>query len=255
MKVVLVTGGFDPLHAGHIHYINGARKLAGKTGKVVVGLNSDKWLKDKKGYVAITLDERAEILKNLEAVDDVIEFDDCDRTAIDAIDVVKDYYSKDEIIFANGGDRDKDNTPESEVEGVTFKYGIGGKDKANSSSDIIANAALQLKDTVKRDWGDYSVLYNRPDCKVKELYIEPGKGISLQMHQIRSETWQIIDGEFEVGTGPTAKKLTKKKLGPGDIVTIPYDTWHILTNIGKAPGVLIEIQSGSQCIETDIIRA
>ena len=255
MKIVLITGGFDIIHSGHIQYIRGARKLAGKTGKLFVGVNSDEWLKRKKDYVAMSLEERATVIENLKDVDSAIEFDDSDDTAIDAIKQLKSQYPKDEIIFANGGDRTKDNIPEMKVKGITFKFGIGGKDKVNSSSHIVLNAASQLKESVTRKWGNYSILYNRPDCKVKELYIEPSKGISLQMHSIRSETWQIIDGEFEIRTGPTAKKLTKKKLGPGDIVTVPYETWHTLTNIGAYPGVIIEIQSGSQCIETDIIRA
>jgi cytidyltransferase-like protein len=248
-KIVLITGGFDPVHAGHVQYINDAKKLAGKTGKLIIGLNSDKWLQAKKDYVAITWDERCYILENLKAVDSVIDFNDDDRTAVDAIEIVKEQYPKDEIIFANGGDRTKGNIPELAVKGVTFRFGVGGTDKVNSSSDIIANAAQQIKKPVKRLWGNYSVLYNRPDC------MDPGKGISLQMHDIRSETWQIISGDFELGLGPTPKKLKKSKLSAGDIVTVPYETWHVLTNVGNVAGVLIEIQSGSQCIETDITRA
>ncbi len=253
-KVVLITGGFDPLHSGHIEYINAARKLAGKTGKLIVGLNSDEWLREKKGYVALGWEERNVILQNISNVDDVISFDDADRSAMDAIRRVKKRFPKSDVIFANGGDRSKDNIPELADKAVTFKFGVGGKDKKNSSSDIIANAALQLKEPVKRKWGEYSVLYNRPDCKVKELRIAPGKGISLQMHHIRSETWQLIDGQLEVKTGPAAKKLKTTKMQSGDIITIPYETWHVMKNTGNYPAVLIEIQSGSQCIETDIVR-
>jgi cytidyltransferase-like protein len=253
-KVVLITGGFDIIHSGHIQYINGARKLAGKTGKVIVGLNSDAWLKSKKDFVALNVEERATILESIEAVDQVIEFDDSDGTAIDAIEQVKKQHPKATIIFANGGDRTKDNIPEMKAKGVTFKFGIGGKDKPNSSSHVIFNAMDQLKEPVKRKWGSYSILYDRPECKVKELMIEPGKGISLQKHEIRSETWQIICGNFELGTGKS-KKVKKSKLQAGDIVTVPFETWHVLTNVGNYTGVLIEIQSGSQCIETDIIRA
>jgi mannose-6-phosphate isomerase-like protein (cupin superfamily) len=140
------------------------------------------------------------------------------------------------------------------IKGVTFKFGVGGREKVYSSSDIIASVTSQLKETVERKWGSYSILYNRPDCKIKELMLDPGKSISLQKHEIRSETWQVIDGECEVGTGKTATKLTKKKITRSDIITVPYETWHVLKNVGNYPAVLIEIQSGSQLDENDIIR-
>jgi cytidyltransferase-like protein len=254
MKIVLITGGFDPLHSGHITYIQAARKLAGKTGKLIVGVNSDAWLKSKKDYVVLDVDQRADIIENITGVDSVIEFDDSDGTAIDAIEQVKKMHPKDDIIFANGGDRTKDNIPEMKIKGVTFKFGVGGREKVYSSSDIIASVTSQLKETVERKWGSYSILYNRPDCKIKELMLDPGKSISLQKHEIRSETWQVIDGECEVGTGKTATKLTKKKITRSDIITVPYETWHVLKNVGNYPAVLIEIQSGSQLDENDIIR-
>ena len=254
-KVVLITGGFDPIHSGHISYINAAKKLAGKTGKLIVGINSDEWLKAKKDYVVLDVDERATIIENIVGVHSVIEFDDSDMTAIDAIETVRAQYPKDEIIFANGGDRTKANIPEMKVKGVTFKFGVGGKDKSNSSSNIIANVTSQLKETVTRKWGSYSILYNRPDCKIKELRIDPGKSISLQKHEIRSETWQMVDGTCEVKLGSTATKLIKNTIGPGDIITVPYERWHTLKNVGNYPAVLIEIQSGSQLDENDIIRA
>jgi len=254
-KVVLITGGFDPLHSGHIQYINGARKLAGKTGKLIVGVNSDAWLRSKKDYVVLSVDERATIIENIVGVDSVIEFDDTDGTAVDAIKQVKKQHPKDEVIFANGGDRTQISTPETKVKGITFRYGVGGKDKPNSSSRIIADIVSQLKEKVERKWGHYSILYNRPDCKIKELTLLPGKSISLQKHEIRSETWQMIDGTCEVRLGPTATKLIKNTIGPGDIVTVPYERWHTLKNVGNYPAVLIEIQSGSQLDENDIIRS
>ena len=75
MKIVLVTGGFDPLHSGHMDYFNSARSLG---NKLAVGLNSDEWLTRKKGQPFMSWQERAGIISNLRSVDYVIEFDDSD---------------------------------------------------------------------------------------------------------------------------------------------------------------------------------
>ena len=253
MKVVLITGGFDPLHTGHISYINAARKLAGFDGKLIVGVNTDAWLKSKKDYIVLPRGDRAEIIANLTDVDMVIGFDDKDGTAIHALEHVKKMHPKDEIIFANGGDRTRDNTPETKVEGVIFKYGIGAN-KLTSSSDLISNVCDQLKEIVDRKWGIYSILYSRTGVKVKELIIKPGKSISLQKHEFRSESWQVITGQLEVGVGSSIDELDKLIISPGDIMVIPCGAWHVLKNVSSNPAVLIEIQTGSECNEADIIR-
>jgi len=253
-NIVVISGGFDPLHAGHIKFIKSAKRLAGKNGKLIVGLNGDAWLKKKKDYFVLGWQNRQSIISNLADVDVARFFDDADGTAIRLLEDIKKLYPNDKIIFANGGDRTRGNIPEVQVGGVTFKFGVGTTEKTNSSSDIISNVLSQLNERVQRNWGSYSILYNRPDCKVKELIIDPGQGISLQKHFIRSETWQVIDGQIEVKIGPTAGRMKKSILRAGDIITIPYETWHIMTNESDVPAVLIEIQSGSQCVETDIER-
>ena len=136
--VVIVTGGFDPIHSGHIAYIQAARQLG---DKLVVGLNSDDWLTRKKGKPFMSWDERAAVIGELKSVDNVIAFDDTDNTAIDAIRLVMKYFPDDHIIFANGGDRGKDNIPEMQFESdrVSFTFGVGGDDKKNSSSWILKN--------------------------------------------------------------------------------------------------------------------
>ena len=132
MKIVLVTGGFDPLHSGHIAYFKSAKQLG---DKLVVGLNSDEWLRRKKGRPFMPLIERKTIIENLEMVDEVISFDDTDDTARDAIEQVKE--KEKHVIFANGGDRHPEAVPEQDVEGVEFAFGIGGGNKMNSSSWIL----------------------------------------------------------------------------------------------------------------------
>jgi len=137
--VVLVTGGFDPLHSGHLAYLKAARKLG---DKLIVGVNSDSWLEQKKGKNFLSLSERFEIVSALRYVDNCILFNDDDGTAIEAIRNVIMLFPFKRIIFANGGDRKQGNVPE-EAPGlfddreIIFQYGVGGADKKNSSSWIL----------------------------------------------------------------------------------------------------------------------
>ena len=136
MKVVIITGGFDPLHSGHIAYINEAKKLG---DILIVGANSDEWLVRKKGKYFLPLTERKIILQSIKNVDVVIDFNDEDNSAKNAIEVVREMYPSDKIIFANGGDRTKTNIPEMDVDdnNIEFVFGVGGIDKKNSSSWIL----------------------------------------------------------------------------------------------------------------------
>ena len=136
MKVVLITGGFDPLHSGHIAYIKAARSLG---SLLVIGVNSDSWLERKKGRAFMPFSERSEIIENLYQVHRVIKFNDDDGTAKDAIIQVRKMFPMNEIIFANGGDRTADNIPEMDIkdDNLVFKFGVGGEDKKNSSSWIL----------------------------------------------------------------------------------------------------------------------
>jgi D-beta-D-heptose 7-phosphate kinase/D-beta-D-heptose 1-phosphate adenosyltransferase len=137
-KLILVTGGFDPIHSGHIEYFKSAKKLG---DKLIVGVNSDEWLTRKKGHPFMPWTERANIVYHLQMVDDVIMFDDADGSACGAIAVVKEQYGTGSVIFANGGDRTKTNIPEIDRYGddpmVEFAFGVGGEDKMNSSSWIL----------------------------------------------------------------------------------------------------------------------
>ena len=129
-KMIMVSGGFDPPHIGHVRMF----KEAAKWGDVVVAINSDDWLMRKKGYVFMPWEERAEIIREFASVTVVIDFDDSDNTACDAIRKFK------PDAFANGGDRKKDNTPEMDVcdeMGIQMLWGIGGKDKPQSSSWLV----------------------------------------------------------------------------------------------------------------------
>ena len=107
--LIAVSGGFDPVHIGHIRMIQDASRY----GDVLVIINSDDWLLRKKDYVFMPWKQRAEVLKSISYVDEVISFDDSDGSAYDAINVCLKKSKK--VIFANGGDRNKTNIPELEL--------------------------------------------------------------------------------------------------------------------------------------------
>ena len=134
--IVIATGGFDPVHSGHIAYLNAAKELG---DMLIVGVNSDEWLARKKGKSFMPYRERFTVVFNLKAVDNMVLFDDNDDTAIDAIRQTRLMYPSYKIIFANGGDRTKDNIPEMSFEddNLEFVFGVGGENKLNSSSDIL----------------------------------------------------------------------------------------------------------------------
>ena len=136
-KVSLVTGGFDPIHSGHISYFSRAKDFS---DFLVVGLNTEEWLTKKKGQYFQSWKERAEIISHLTMVDAVITVpDDDEGSACGAI--AKCLEIADTVIFCNGGDRGKSNTPETDKYGddprVQFEFSIGGDDKMNSSSWIL----------------------------------------------------------------------------------------------------------------------
>ena len=251
MKIVVVTGGFDPLHSGHIAYFEAAKKLG---NKLVVGLNSDDWLSRKKGRAFMPLQERQCIIQNLSMVDMVIEFDDSDDTARDAITKTRLHYPMKyvKIIFANGGDRTSDNIPEMTVPDVDFVFGVGGETKKNSSSWILEEWKAPK---TERLWGYYRVLHDVPGTKVKELTVDPGQSLSMQRHNSRHELWHITEGMCEVDQAmPSGYTLPTITLGKHNQVVIPQGDWHRIRNSFDIPCKIIEVQYGSSCIEDDIER-
>ena len=134
--IILISGGFDPIHSGHIKLIKDANKM----GDVVVLLNSDEWLRNKKGREFLPFNERKIIMESIKGVIEVIEFDDRDKTCIDGIKKAKSIFKNKVIKFANGGDRNNKTTPEKEYcenNNIETLFGIGGNDKSNSSSLIL----------------------------------------------------------------------------------------------------------------------
>ena len=135
MKIVVVSGGFDPIHSGHIAYLSSAKELG---DKLIVALNSDKWLKNKKGFAFMSFKERKIVLEAINFVDSVKSFEDDELGSCkNALEEIKKEYKGQKIIFANGGDRNQSNIPEMEVQDIDFVFGIGGNDKKNSSSEMM----------------------------------------------------------------------------------------------------------------------
>jgi cytidyltransferase-like protein len=251
MKVVLVTGGFDPLHSGHIAYFKEARKLG---DKLVVGVNTDNWLNRKKGRSFMPISERTTIIQNLSMIDHCILFDDDDNSSIEAIKNVKMMYPDADIIFANGGDRTAENIPEMVFDDVIFEFGVGGENKKNSSSWILDEWKTQK---TERDWGYWRVLDDKQATKgykVKELVIYPGKSLSDQRHFKRSEQWTILEGICKMETEYDNRKDTVHL----DPKSRPYDigvrVWHKASNPGTENTHILEVQRGEECVEEDIER-
>lgn len=251
-KIPVVSGGFDPIHSGHIAMLKAAAEVSGQNN-VVVLLNSDDWLARKKGKPFMPYEERKAILENLKMVARVVPFDDSDGSARDGLETVRLLYPMDDIVFCNGGDRTVSNIPEMSVKDVEFLFGIGGENKANSSSWILREAIAHESET--RVWGSFHTLYQTAGCKVKELVIKPNSGISYQRHFKRSEVWFVRAGEGYVrhSVGEPGES-SRVKLYKNDVFVVTAGTWHQLYNESDQDLNIIEIQYGTETSENDIER-
>lgn len=247
--VVVATGGFDPIHSGHIAYLEAAAQLG---DVLVVGVNSDAWLTRKKGHPFMPGHERVAVLKSMTCVDHCVLFDDTDGSAIEAIRNAKLLYPNAKVIFCNGGDRTIHNIPEQRAfkddPTVEFVFGVGGEHKMNSSSWILQEWKAPK---TPRQWGYYRVIHEVPGMKVKELTVEPGKSLSMQRHKYRAEFWIVSEGIASL------KRLGQEGytvLQPHHQTTIYPGQWHQLINQTKDPLKIVEIQYGDKCDEDDIER-
>jgi cytidyltransferase-like protein len=253
-KIVLVTGGFDPIHSGHVSYFKAAKTLG---DMLIVGLNSDEWLVRKKGRAFMPWNERLCVVNNLSMVDEVYTFNDDDGSAREFIRQVRAHYPDAQLIFANGGDRTAKNIPEMDVvdNNLEFVFGVGGEDKKNSSSWILEEWKAPK---TERKWGYYRVLHEVPGCKVKELTVEPGQSLSLQRHRDRAEIWLVAEGECMVEHHghaiETDEYLVHTPLHTHHEYRIPRTKWHRLFNPYDKPCRIVEIQYGERCDEEDIER-
>lgn len=175
--IVIVSGGFDPIHVGHLRMFEEADK---RGNTVIVGVNSDEWLKRKKGYVFMPFQERISIIEGFSCVDYVLPFEDSDNTATQLIRDCRSEHPKAKIAFANGGDRGKENTPEQEVcqeLNVDMIWEIGGLDKPQSSSWLVNNVLDQLSNVASAV--DHPSHYNHGKTEVIDIIAEQGHGKSF----------------------------------------------------------------------------
>ena len=133
--ILVVSGGFDPIHVGHVRLIADA----GRLGNVLVLLNSDSWLIRKKGRFFMSFDERKEVVEAMKWVLQAMRFDDEDGTAIEGLKKAQIAYPCRNLVFCNGGDRTDQNIPEADFcreHGIGLLFGLGGN-KIQSSSRLL----------------------------------------------------------------------------------------------------------------------
>ena len=249
MKIAVVSGGYDPIHFDHVNMLKEAKQLG---DMLIVGLNSDNWLERKKGMAFQDFRTRFAILSSFEFVDEVLSFDDSDDTACTLLEAIKQRYPEDEVIFCNGGDRHKDSVPEQCVNGIDFRFGIGGTAKAYSSSEILSRWS-EKKNRVHRSWGWYETIKDIRDHRVKILHIMPGCSLSDQRHMYRDEFWYCLEGLCTIEIEQPNGLKVEEQLYQHKTLTIRKKAWHKTTNHMDFPCVILETQYGCN-YESDIER-
>ncbi len=240
MNTVVISGGFDPIHIGHLRMMEEAKNIG---DRLIVILNNDKFLNDKKGFAFMPQNERAEIIRGFKCVDEVVISIDQDSTVVKTIEMIS---KKENIdIFANGGDRKNEgDIPESEIckkLNIKMLFNVGG-DKIQSSSDLV-------KKEVLKPWGSYKTYEKLTNYLVKRITVKPNQKLSLQSHENRSEFWIVTKGTAIVHLDEEEYELSK-----GEHFFIPLNSKHRLSNNTEKDLEVIEIQFGDILSEDDITR-
>ena len=243
----LVSGGFDPVHVGHLRMFQDAKNLS---DKVILLLNNDEWLVKKKGKPFMNEAQRKEILGEFKSISKVIIQTSSEKSSNKAIEEFVLNNPNKTICYCNGGDRSNiKNIPEAEIcqkLGVNLEFGVGGEDKIESSSQLTKN---YLGNVEKRPWGNYHVIAKNKGYQIKEIKVLKESKLSLQKHSNRSEFWQIVKGESKITIENNEYYLKEK-----EYIYIPNNTIHRIENIGEKDLIFIEIQLGENLKEEDIIR-
>ena len=245
----MVSGGFDPIHIGHVRMFEAARKLG---DKLVVVINNDNWLRSKKGYVFMSEKERKEIIEMFPFVDKVVltshKKEDPDRS------VCRELAKLRPAIFANGGDRKgTKDIPEAATckeLGIKMIFNMGEGGKIQSSSWMIGDAARNFVRSV-RPWGQFYGWDAGSQWKLKTIYIKPKKRLSLQYHHHRQEHWMLVEGDATAtihGKDGTPQVIPMKVGVP---IFVDIEAVHRLAS--KKGGIVVEIALG-HFDEQDIVR-
>ena len=246
--VVAVSGGFDPIHIGHIRMFQEAKKLG---THLLVIINNDNWLHKKKQHIFMPDRERMDVIAALKSVDKVVLTGHKKNPSDMSVCAELLKYKPD--IFANGGDRKKGNVPEvptCEKIGCKMVFGVGKGGKVQSSSWLLEKYVKKASEkSEERPWGKFEVFVDEHNHKVKKLIVYPGATLSLQSHKRRAEHWVVVKG--------TAKVINGRKsmiLHENESTYIPATHKHRLANPGKTDLEIIEVQTGDYFGEDDIIR-
>jgi cytidyltransferase-like protein len=190
MKVVVASGFFDPLHVGHIEYLEKAKLLG---DKLIVLVNSNDAAIRKKGYYFMSQNERIRIIQSLRFVDEVFPALDDDNSVYMSLEQIR------PDIFAKGGDRDINSLPQKEIE-ICKKYNIeivaGLGEKISSSSTIVNKYGLGKN--IESKWGYYNLVYDGENIKIKVLIIIPHSSINLQEYQYIDKEWILLKGSITI---------------------------------------------------------
>ena len=246
-KWVAVSGGFDPLHIGHVRMFKEARTLG---NKLVVIMNNDNWLRAKKGFTFMSQRERVEIIRSLPFVDKVVLTDhkkgDKDMSVCHSLAKVR------PATFANGGDRVSKNVPEVALckkLGIKMIFNVGHGGKVQSSSWMV-NAARRPASKSVRPWGEYYGWDSGEGWNLKTIYIKPKKRLSLQYHHHREEWWLLVEGDATAVVHEGKKSLTIP-LRKGEVFRVQKKQVHRLSS--KKGGTIVEVAYG-KFDEDDIVR-
>lgn len=252
-RIVAVSGGFDPLHIGHIRLFQEAKQLG---DKLLVILNNDHWLIAKKGFVFMPQEERKEVIEAISVVDSVmLTKHDLSRQDMSVCPELEEFRPD---IFVNGGDRSKENIPEVNTclkLGCKMVFNIGKGGKAQSSSWLLEKFLtrhypdeIEIKEApkIQRPWGGYSTIKQTQHYWVKKLFVNKNSRLSLQCHQFRDEVWVVASGSVLAEIGNKTYKVNS-----GESVFIPRKIKHRLTGLTNA--CVLEMAFGS-VMESDIMR-
>ncbi len=246
---VAVSGGFDPIHVGHVRMFEKAKKFG---DKLVVIINNDHWLVSKKGYVFMPEKERAEIIASFPFVDKVVltshKPNDPDRSVCRELAKLK------PAIFANGGDRKSTkDIPEAivcEKHNIKMVFNIGHGGKVQSSSWLARDASRNFARSV-RPWGEFYGWDSGKEWKLKTVYVKAGKRLSLQQHQHRAEHWILVEGDVTATLQKSDGTFYRTPLKKGEVVVVDRKAVHRLES--RCGGIIVEIGLGN-VDENDIVR-